>query len=265
MDWSKYPIEKLVYFVAGIIPGFVVLMVFEVARPGSFNWFFQISSLGYKTKLILALLTCFILGYTLTIFVKALIGAGYHAYFQWRPQPYKPSMEYQTAPWRDPRWRLVLRKHLGKDTPNDTSFLGAEVLEYRRKWIESLPKNEQARASLELSSEKFRSDQDDRQWANWYDYYHGVLLQPPDRDLFYHVGYGLRINFEAAATYLLLSSIIVSQLRHWWIWLPAAFLVMLLVAEEASAFERHRNKWSTLSAQIKYLSYTEPGQQGSLF
>jgi hypothetical protein len=60
MDLSKYPLEKLLYFVAGVIPGFVALLMFQVAHPGSFNWFFSLGFLGYRTKVVLAVLAMFV-------------------------------------------------------------------------------------------------------------------------------------------------------------------------------------------------------------
>jgi hypothetical protein len=29
MDFSKYPLEKLLYFVAGVVPGFVALLIYQ--------------------------------------------------------------------------------------------------------------------------------------------------------------------------------------------------------------------------------------------
>src|ERR1700722_18902833 len=42
-DLTKYPIEKLLFFVAGIIPGMAALLIFDSAAPGSFAWFFALS------------------------------------------------------------------------------------------------------------------------------------------------------------------------------------------------------------------------------
>jgi hypothetical protein len=59
MDWSRYPLDKLVFFVAGIIPGSVALLVYQLAVPGSFNWFFALGFLGYRSKLTLIVLVAF--------------------------------------------------------------------------------------------------------------------------------------------------------------------------------------------------------------
>src|SRR5258707_589380 len=66
MNLSKYPLEKVFFFLAGIIPGFVALLIFQLAAPGTFGWFFTLGFLGYKTKLGLILLSAFIIGNSLT-------------------------------------------------------------------------------------------------------------------------------------------------------------------------------------------------------
>jgi hypothetical protein len=47
---DKYPLEKFFYFLAGVIPGFVAILIYHLAVLGSFTWFFQLSFLGYTTK-----------------------------------------------------------------------------------------------------------------------------------------------------------------------------------------------------------------------
>jgi hypothetical protein len=68
MNLSRYPLERVFHLAAGVIPGFVVLLVFEAAHPGSFVWFFGLGFVGYRTKLATILLVAFVLGNTLTAF-----------------------------------------------------------------------------------------------------------------------------------------------------------------------------------------------------
>jgi hypothetical protein len=70
MDWTKYPLEKLFSFVAGIIPGSVALLMF----PGRIEWFFALGFLGYPTKLALFILVAFVVGFTATTFLGAILG-----------------------------------------------------------------------------------------------------------------------------------------------------------------------------------------------
>jgi hypothetical protein len=267
MDWSKYPLEKLVFFVAAVIPGFVVLLTYEFIRPGSVNWFFRPGFLGYKTEVALFIIVCFVVGFTVTMALQGLVGAAYGAYFNAKkPKPFKAPHSYPAAPWRDPRWRVALIKHLGPSAPSDTLPMTSELLEERKKFINSLvPPNDRPQRLLDLEVENFQYNQDDARWFQWYDHYHTLVLQPPERDLFYHVGWGLRINFESTAVFILISALVVPQYRHWWIIASAIFWISMFASEEYNALLRQKNQWSTLQQQIKYLSSTAPGAQKSLF
>jgi len=131
--------------------------------------------------------------------------------------------------------------------------------------IEFLPQGGQPRALHELNSEKLSNDLEDMRWERWYAHYHEIVLRPDDRDLFFHVGWGLRINLQAAALYILVSAFAVPSLRDWK-WLAPAFgWVLILAAEEYKSVMDYKNNWSTLSAQIKYLSDPQPALQKSLF
>jgi hypothetical protein len=75
MDFTKLPLEKLLYFVAGVIPGFVVLLIFQAAHPYAFGWFVNLAFLGYKTKISLILLVAFVAGNTLTASLSSTVYA----------------------------------------------------------------------------------------------------------------------------------------------------------------------------------------------
>ena len=259
MDWSKYPIEKLVFFVAGVIPGFVALVIFEVASPGSLGWFFALGFLGYRTRLSLIILAFFVLGNSMTTFLRGLLGAIGGAWGSvTEQQPYRPTTSYRVAPWRDPRWRSLVARHLGSRSPSDIALLSPDVFEARRKMVELLPPQERPRAMYELNAERIRTESDDLEWAQWYDHYHRIVLEPRDRDLFFEVGWGLRINLETAALYLLLSATFVPRLRHWWCILPSLLWVLVLAAEEYDSARKFSDKWATLSEQIKYFAEKQP-------
>src|SRR5882757_1233860 len=127
MDLSKYPLEKFFFFAAGIIPGFVALLIFQFAAPGSFGWFFCLGFLGYKSKLSIILLTAFIIGNSLTSFLSGILGGiGGAIGMRLAREPYQPPHNQKIAPWRDARWRIVLRSRLGDQVPNDTILLTEE-------------------------------------------------------------------------------------------------------------------------------------------
>jgi len=103
MELFKYPLDKLLYFIAAALPGSVALLIFQMASPDAFAWFFRLGFLGYKTRFGLILLACFVVGYTVTTILSRLLGAilgavggfvGTRRYNQATPS---------VAPWRDPR------------------------------------------------------------------------------------------------------------------------------------------------------------------
>jgi hypothetical protein len=260
MDLSKYPIEKLVYFVAGIIPGFVALLVYQLAVPGSFGWFFNMGFLGYKTKLSVALLVAFVIGNSLTTFLTGLLGAtgGMIGNFDAK-RPYKPPPSFDLAPWRDQRWRVALKNHLGADAPNNTRLLSGEFLKLKHQQADYLPEPQRLLAHSEVDSEKLTTEMDDMNWAYWYDHFHRIVLfDQRKHDFQWHVHRGLIFNLETTGLYVFISALFVPRLRHWWCLLPACMWVLTLIAIEYSNLTDYMNKWSTLSEQTKYLMAQEP-------
>jgi hypothetical protein len=255
MDLSKYPLEKVFYFVAGIIPGFIALLIFDLVKPGSFEWFFALGLLGYKTKIGVILLTSFVVGNTMTTFLSSVLGAiGGGMAARDAQQPYKPPYSYEVAPWREPTWRSVLSGRLKEHAPNDTRPIPADLLELKRKVANSLPEAERAEAHAKLNLEKFNADVDDGNWARWYDHYHEIVLLSDKRDIHWFVQTGLSFNLGTGGLYVMFSAPFVPRLHHWWCIFPSLYWSLLLVGHSYSELKQYRNKWSTLSAQIKYLS-----------
>jgi hypothetical protein len=265
MDLSNYPIEKLVYFVAGIIPGFVALLIYWLAVPGAFGWFFTLGFLGYKTKLCLVLLVSFVVGNTLTTFLTGLLGAigGLIGHLE-AQRPYKSPPSYTLAPWRDRRWRVALKNHLGAEAPNDTLLMSEDLLKLRRQQVDNLPEPERPRAHAQLDSEKIATEIDDMNWERWYDHFHQIVISDQrKRDFQWHVHQGLMFNLETTGLYLFVSALFVPSVRHWWCVLPAGMWVLVLIAVQYSNLKNYRDKWSTLSEQTKYLLAQEPLKESS--
>lgn len=255
MDFSKYPLEKLLYYVAAVIPGLAALLIYELASPGSFTWFFSFEFLGYKTKLGLILVVAFLIGYSMTAFLAASLGAlGGVVGALTASRFYKPPHSYTTAAWRDPRWRAVLREYLGAKAPNDTRLLSDGELTLRQSLIDLRPEQERPMAYLRLNQEKLNAEIEDGNWASWYDHFHVLVLSERNRDFHSSVWQGFASNLGATAIYVLICATFVPGVRHWWCILPACLWVFLLAAEVYGAIQRYTSKWSTLSEQIRYLS-----------
>jgi hypothetical protein len=166
MDYSKYPLERLVYYVAGIIPGFIAILIYRLAVHASFGWFLSISFLGYRTKLSLFLVTSFVVGRTITSFIRGLLGAAGGVIGATRAmRPYNLPHSYTVAPWRDPRWRIALKNYLGANAPNDSHLLTQELIELKRQGINFLPEGQRPEAIAKLDVEKINSEIDDSRWS----------------------------------------------------------------------------------------------------
>ena len=265
MDWFKYPLEKFIYFVASVIPGFTVLLIIQLSAPGVFEGFFWIGFFGYKTKLSIIVLVAFIIGYSATTLLRALIGGVFGALEGAFPTPFQPYHLHEVAPWRDPKWRAVLKNYLGAKAPPDTDLIRPQVYDLKMQGLNLLPELERPRALYELNAEQIQTQMNDASWGAWYDHFHVLVLQPSDRDWFFHLRWGLNINFETAGLIVLVGSLFVPALRHWWFILPSLLWVLLLGAEEYNGSRQYRDKWSTLSKQVKHLLESQPVAQGSLF
>lgn len=251
MDISKYPLEKLFYFAACIIPGGTALLIYRSAVPGSFNWFFDFDFLGYKTKLGLLFLVCTLVGYTIGALLNMILGViggviGGRAF--------KNLGRPEVAPWRDPTWRALVRRQLGENCPRDSQMMSKSMFDWRREMVEtSEAPLQRAAALLELEIEKSGLERDDLRWEQWYSHYAQMVFRA-DQDFTWHVRTGLNFNLQTASLYLLISALFVPNVRHWWCLCPAFVWVITLVAQSYSEASQILNSWSTLHRQISYLA-----------
>jgi hypothetical protein len=268
MDWSKYPLDRLVYFIAALIPGFAALLIFEATHPGSFNWFIWHPFLGYRTKLTIVVLAAFVVGYSISAllgyFLGMLGGAIGGAMSVSGPKGNPASVAI--APWRDPRWRNALKKYLGADAPEDTVVMSEVIYGLRNSMIDRLPEDQRIAASMALNTERINSFTNDTRWSQWYTQFHSIVLAEQSKEWMTQVRHGFEFNLKATALYVLISAIWVPTLRHWWYLVPAILWTMAFVLGEWSSAQQYTNDWTTLDAQIKYLLEMPPlPQQRSLF
>jgi hypothetical protein len=255
MDWTKYPLEKLFSFVAGIIPGAVVILVF--GRP---QWFFALGFLGYRTKVFLIVLVAFVIGFTATTFLNAIlsgVGGAIGAV------SYKPPHSYDIAAWRDPRWRELIRRRVGTGCPNDTRLLSPMNVDLRTKIAGNLPLVQQQDAITALHLERLAAESDGLNWAVWYDHDHKIILEP-NRDVVWHVHTGLAFSLETAALIVLFSATFVPSVRHWWHILPSCMWVFLFILDHVFAVKKASDEWWTLNDPVKYLSTLSQGETNTV-
>lgn len=250
MDFAKYPLEKLSYFVASVVPGSVALAVAQVANPTLLTVFFDIGLLGYRTKIAIALAIAFLIGHTMTTLLGACLG-GLGGAIGALNSTFPHFLD--NAPWRDPSWRKALKGRLGAQAPNDTRLITKDIFLFRSTRIKLLPADEQAIPLYELQVEQARTQEDDAAWASWYSHYHHVVLKPDEKDLATQIRRGLTINMQSASVYVLAASTVLVSLRKWWVIVPAMVWTILLAAEVYTALTQHKNHWYTLDSQIRYL------------
>ncbi|MBZ5552216.1 MAG: hypothetical protein LAO21_05815 [Acidobacteriia bacterium] len=255
MNLESYPLDKLFHFVAGIIPGFVALLIYEAATPGTLRWFFTLGSLGYNTKLLLVFIVAFIIGNSLTAFLNLFLGFIWSVFGSFLiGRGYGSARSRGIPPWQDPRWRAVLKDHLGPHAPSDSGVISEYSFKQRTGVIDLLPEDERPAKRAELERERINADIDDTAWERWYEHYHQVVLQQENQDFEYKMREGLYFNLETTSLYVVVSATFVPSLRHWWCLFPACLWLVIFVWKMNWEFRRITDKWLTLQAQIKFLS-----------
>jgi hypothetical protein len=254
MDFSKFQLERVFFFIAGIIPGFVALAVFQMSRPESFGKLAALPFPGYKAKLALLLLVAFVVGNSMTTLLLVVAKSAAPAIGRFLAEHSGRTGEAAIAPWRQSNWRVLVKAQLGPDSPSDTHFITAATFKFREDAIVNLPEDQRATAYRNLFNEKMTTDADDRTWESWYDHYHGLVLNPPDYSVERYVQNGLVFNLMTSAFYILIRMPFVPQLRHWW-WVSFATVwCVIVIAVSDSWVRRLRDPWSTLSEQVAYLA-----------
>jgi hypothetical protein len=121
MEIERLPLDKLAFFVTGIVPGAAAIYVYYLSNQNAFHYFLIPNAFGYGTKLGIGLGLSFIVGHTLTRFLTAVLGAiggAFGAAISFK-QPKWTSVP-ETAPWRDLKWRKLAIRYLGDHSPKDT-------------------------------------------------------------------------------------------------------------------------------------------------
>ena len=249
MDLSKYPLDKLLYVVgARIVPGVTALLIFGLAGPHSFAWFFSLAFLGYRTKIVIALVVALLIGSSIVRMVSfvlgAIGGASVQAGISLRMHTTLLLGEIRPGAQRCSR---ALR-----EPPKDTLLWAAWFWNQKVAAIDSLPEPERPLARTRLELEKLANQAEDAEWFRWYQHYHRLVLAPRDEDFLFHVQRGLHFNLQAAAVYVLVSMWFVPTIRVWWCVLLSCFWTVTLLAEEAVGVRNALNWWFSLDQQITH-------------
>jgi hypothetical protein len=253
LDLSKYQIERIFQFIAGVVPGFVALIIFQLGHPWFFPRFVAWEFLGYKTKVAIAIALAFVVGNSLTRLVAAILSAiGNRVGKAIANRAWEPITN--AKPWRDARWRSLVKEQLGHRAPNDTQFVSQANFDRMCEAAIELPEPDKSRTFERLNKARHDALMDDFEWERWYDQYHAAIIQPKDLTIEMYIRNGLDLNLEATAAYIFISALYVPGVRHWWWLVPALAWFVIFLLEGQELLGRFFDRWSTYSDQISYLA-----------
>ncbi len=257
----KIPVERIVYFVAALIPGGVALLIYQSASGTGLQWLFDVGFLGYKTKLGLLIFIAFVIGHTITNFVREVLDDLLPILAELvgrMPWPSKASFQYENGPWRSVEWRNAIKGRLGSSAPDDLKFITQQMMAQELNLATSLPPEQQGLELLRISREQTASILNDMEWSALYSHYHVLAVQLRGQanydEVTTFIRDGFTYNFVAAALYVLASALVAPSVRHWWFLLPAAAWIFAFLLFLVARIRRHvADQWSTLPDQISYL------------
>lgn len=255
MDLLKVALERFFVFLAALIPGSAVLLVFILNKQSSLIRLWNTAALGYETKIAIVLLCTFSAGFVIQ-HVITRIGAGIGGFIrgfgQWDEK--REKLRDQPQPWRDPVWRALLKGYLGASAPEDIPYISEETHNQRLKIISDFRPEGDDRV-LEIANafrEKLNGEIADDQWSTWWE-----QLQLPavlrSHDLIASMTFSLTGNFQSASVILLVAMFWTPDLRHWWLVLFCLYWLMDLILHLPYVATLGRDPWRSFHIQVEYL------------
>jgi len=106
MEWLKISLERLLGFLAALIPGAAVLLLFILHYPELAARVWQLDYLGYQTKVVLSVFCMFLAGWTISTAFNSLLHAigGAIGGFIGSGSGQEPKFK----PWHNANWRSLL-------------------------------------------------------------------------------------------------------------------------------------------------------------
>jgi hypothetical protein len=256
MDFGKIPVDKVAFFIAGIIPGGAATYIYWLANPQVFQGYLATDAFGYRTKLGIAVAISFVVGNTITLFIFALGGAirgGIAGAMSALPSRKPPEMP-QSVPWREPRWRKLAKKYLEESAPPDTLPLSAKEFKSRSDELSLLPQAERDAKQSELDSLCATLAMDDSEWNRWYAQFADQLTAEKSSEFTTIFAWGLRANLQTTGIYLFVSMFFVPSLRYWYVSIFSVGWILLLFAETYKNYVDYSNPWTTWFEQMEFLA-----------
>ena len=252
MQEFEYPLDKMFHFVAGVVPGAAVLLLRFQSQPALCLRIAYDPFLGYKTKLCIFVLFCFVIGNAITTVLGGFVGA-FAGALGALSQRFSASRTDSAAPWRDRRWRKVALLNLQERAPADTTLITEELYLLRSAAFESLPPEQRRMENYSLSMERLRTQRDDREWASWYEQLHFQVLQEQEDDFTVRITSGFSSNITATALVVIIGMIVKSTARPHWLCGACVLWIAFAVVRVVAELYRISNPWSTIDKQIARL------------
>lgn len=254
MDLLKIALERFFIFLAALIPGSAVLLIFLLNGQSSLITLWNTALLGYETKMAIVLLATFSAGFVIQHAVTrigAAVGGFIRGFSQWDEK--REEQKDKPQPWRDPIWRALLKGYLGASAPEDIHYITEEAHNQRLKIISDFyPENDREFEAVKAFSEKLKAEMADNEWSTWWD-----QLQSPavlrSHDLIAIMTLSLTGSFHSASLILLVGTIWTPSLRHWWLVLFCLYWLMDLVLQLPYVISLGRDPWRSFNIQVEYL------------
>lgn len=250
MDWLKTTLDRLSGFLASLIPGSVLFLLFAIHQPALVSRIWETPLLTYNTKVILSIFFSLAIGHTvnfaLSTLMRGLGGAfgGYIAAGPGRPEP-------AVKPWQNKNWRALLAKYLGRAAPENIDPMYEEVFQMRMKAIENYPVEERPEIGAKLVAEKATADLNDYEWRGWWEHFHraSFLNKGPEALLYDNLNSG----FCSASLVVLIALPFTPEFRVWWAVAISIFWILILVLRSVADIKAFLDVWSSYTNQIEQL------------
>jgi hypothetical protein len=251
MDLIKVTIDKFFGFLAAVIPGITVLIVFSINHPSFATTIRDINYLGYGTKLSLILAAAVIAGWTVTTFYLMIISAWETivggAFKKWTEAGWK----IKDPPWRNKNWRSLVITYLGTAAPEDLDFISDEDYKAQFDKIQRESADSMNDAIAALSLAKAKSDHTEEYWRTWWDTLHKDVFRKLDPVM--QISSTIELNLQAASLVLLFAMPGTPVLQKWWLIGFCLFWLWLRASRIFARLFLYRNPWSTFPKQMDYL------------
>jgi hypothetical protein len=251
MDLIKVTIDKFFGFLAAVIPGVTVLIVFSINHPRVATTIRDINYLGYKTKLSLILAAAVIAGWTVTTFCLMIISAWETTVGRAFKKSMKAGWKIKEPPWRDKNWRSLVITYLGNAAPEDIDFISEEDYKVQLDEIQRQSGDSMGEAIAALNLAKAKADHIEEHWRAWWETFHNDVFRKLDPAT--QISSTIELNLQAASLVLLFAMPSTPVLQKWWLIAFCLFWLSLRVTRVFARLALNRNPWSTYSRQMDYL------------